>query len=563
MMNERHLAIHFGRSYSGYAFSFQTQQRQDRIMIPSWGVEYGQRNAKTPTSILFDEDQKFLAFGYDAMMKYTRLTTKLNRKKHYLFEHFMKELYDKEIHRNLMMTAKNGAQMKAMIVFSDSLRYFKDHALNHIAQNTSGRKVSASDVTWVLTVPAIWHPAAKQFMREAAIEAGLVTDSEPEKFLIALESEAAFVYCKQLPSEGFIAEETFQETLEQNPGTQFMVVDCGGETIDITVHEVMEEGHLKKLHAASANDMGGQAVDRKFTSFLKYIFSEEIFMEFEHEYPAEVPKLQCDIALIKSSDGDVLISCPFSFQAIARRKQSIESYFEGVHGAEWYDGRILIKEQQLRSCFTDSLWATADKIKQIMKNNELNIESMLLIGGYAESPMLRDFMTKHFSSRCRVLCPVEPQFAIIKGAVMYGKQPKVVKSCAPTYCVSENMLLDESIHKGKNKYVNSEGHECYNVCTEKLVSKGESVLSDEFQTFTFSPTDNQITMAFKFDRTRRQNVKCVDESGAEPIGSFTVGIPISNRGLNREVSLEMKFGFTEMKVTVTDIDSKEKGINQT
>lgn len=69
-----------------------------------------------------------------------------------------------------MITAKNGAQMKAMTVFSESLRYLKDHALDRIEKHTAGKKFIASDVTWVLTVPAIWHAAAKQFMREAAIE---------------------------------------------------------------------------------------------------------------------------------------------------------------------------------------------------------------------------------------------------------------------------------------------------------------------------------------------------------------------------------------------------------
>ena len=63
--------------------------------------------------------------------------------------------------------------MEAMKVFSESLRYLKDHALNMVKEHTSGRKFSASDVSWVLTVPAIWEPAAKQFMREAAIQVSL------------------------------------------------------------------------------------------------------------------------------------------------------------------------------------------------------------------------------------------------------------------------------------------------------------------------------------------------------------------------------------------------------
>ena len=63
--------------------------------------------------------------------------------------------------------------MEAMKVFSESLRYLKDHALNMIRKHICGRTFSASDVSWVLTVPAIWNPAAKQFMREAAIQVSL------------------------------------------------------------------------------------------------------------------------------------------------------------------------------------------------------------------------------------------------------------------------------------------------------------------------------------------------------------------------------------------------------
>lgn len=60
--------------------------------------------------------------------------------------------------------------MKALKVFSESLRFLKDHALTKIGENTGGRKFIATDVTWVLTVPAIWPAAAKQFMREAAVK---------------------------------------------------------------------------------------------------------------------------------------------------------------------------------------------------------------------------------------------------------------------------------------------------------------------------------------------------------------------------------------------------------
>ena len=36
-----------------------------------------------------------------------------------------------------------------------------------------GHKVNKDEIRWVITVPAIWRPQAKQFMREAAYEVNM------------------------------------------------------------------------------------------------------------------------------------------------------------------------------------------------------------------------------------------------------------------------------------------------------------------------------------------------------------------------------------------------------
>lgn len=58
--------------------------------------------------------------------------------------------------------------MEALTVFTEALRYLKKDAMKTIAKTTEGREFIPSDFTWVLTVPAIWDPSAKQFMRKAA-----------------------------------------------------------------------------------------------------------------------------------------------------------------------------------------------------------------------------------------------------------------------------------------------------------------------------------------------------------------------------------------------------------
>lgn len=64
----------------------------------------------------------------------------------------------------------NGKRAEAKTVFAHSIRFLRDEAVKFIRQETGDDGFKVDDILWVLTVPAIWNPRAKQFMREAAYE---------------------------------------------------------------------------------------------------------------------------------------------------------------------------------------------------------------------------------------------------------------------------------------------------------------------------------------------------------------------------------------------------------
>jgi len=57
--------------------------------------------------------------------------------------------------------------MSAMKIFSMAINYMRNHIMDLLKQQVTG--IEQSDIKFVLTVPAIWSDASKQFMREAAI----------------------------------------------------------------------------------------------------------------------------------------------------------------------------------------------------------------------------------------------------------------------------------------------------------------------------------------------------------------------------------------------------------
>ena len=64
-----------------------------------------------------------------------------------------------------MINAANGKALPLLTVIAKCLHYMRNVTISHLDKQFShpNRKIQ-----WILTVLAIWSPAAKQMMREAA-----------------------------------------------------------------------------------------------------------------------------------------------------------------------------------------------------------------------------------------------------------------------------------------------------------------------------------------------------------------------------------------------------------
>ena len=92
------VAIDFGTTYSGFAFSFNKDQGDDSIFMNTvWVNEQGHRTSKTPTCLLLKPDQSFDSFGYKAVEKYTNLKSLSEEKEYFFFQHFKMFLHNDEV----------------------------------------------------------------------------------------------------------------------------------------------------------------------------------------------------------------------------------------------------------------------------------------------------------------------------------------------------------------------------------------------------------------------------------------------------------------------------------
>lgn len=333
------VAIDFGTCRSGYGFASVKQPTQI-ICEQKWPNRIP--SLKTRTDVLLRPDLSLVCFGDAALRDYLEMDAK-GRKEFLFFSGFKMCLYGTFKERPVVKAA-NGKLVSAQVVFSRCLAFFKMHALERLKESTKGL-IAFEDVLWVLTVPAIWSPAAKEVMREAAHEGlELKTITDQQRLVLALEPEAASLCCR--------AREALVNPAEFKTGSKWIVLDCGGGTVDTTVHELSENGSLKEICAASGGDWGVLKVDAAFVALLGTIFGAEVMEQFKDLYGAEYAEMMADFDALKQTVAptDVRprrLRIPISFlthlQQVTVGKKTVEHFVNRYNNGD--EGREKEKEK--------------------------------------------------------------------------------------------------------------------------------------------------------------------------------------------------------------------------
>lgn len=91
------VAIDFGTTFSGFAFSFNYKEGEKGIhMNKEWGADQGCSTLKTPTCLLLNPDKSFNSFGYEAEDRYAELEEE-EAQEYYYFENFKMILHNDQV----------------------------------------------------------------------------------------------------------------------------------------------------------------------------------------------------------------------------------------------------------------------------------------------------------------------------------------------------------------------------------------------------------------------------------------------------------------------------------
>ncbi|XP_019859370.1 PREDICTED: heat shock 70 kDa protein 12A-like [Amphimedon queenslandica] len=519
----------------------------------------------------------------------------------------------------MFIVSSNDTKCYLVEVIAFILQYLKKELSNHLVQSGSG--VQISDFDWVITVPAIWQSRGKRMMREAAYQAGLCTtyktidrfiqvgygmpkqdEDNPDKLSLALEPEAAAIYCQTMSSKAMPDHCKIDGSIKSD---RYLVIDIGGGTVDITAHRHNEEQGIEVITEPIGNDCGGMKVNQEFSKLLQKIVKDEGCCAFSRfldtkesgvlaTRKAIINKLlnlfetakvtfgntACgkDSLPVGQDDDDIAIELPYQFVEF----YGVEEIESGVAALqddriELDDTTLYMKFSLVAELFQPAIDGILSCTASVLERLKGDIDTIYLVGGFGGCKYVYEKIStlnqaKYKEHNIRIIVPKDHSLAVAQGAVKYRLEPDIICSRIMDATYGTDICPPYLPGRHDRKYfvgIDSRGIPRRRDVLLHYVDRGEVIKSDEVVTAELCPlSDAAKSMKIDLYSTLDKDLEYIKDEEEKPIpsvrkiGQIEVDMP-NQESLPREkrlVEMTMDFSHTEIQVrahyTVTGMQVK-------
>ena len=313
---------------------------------------------------------------------------------------------------------------------------------------------------------------------------------------------------------------------------------------------------------------GGIKVNQQFESLLDELFGAEKIKKYREQNPSDWISLMNEFEGKKRGkrilDSGLMtnIRLPRSFVSMVNQSRSPAMKNYGDREVKLKNNEYLsLSSGMMKKLFTPVVERIKNHLKTLKAKPRLSkVQTVLLVGGFADSVFLQEEIKKEFSQGCRVLIPHHANTAVVQGAVIFGKKPTKIteRVMSTTYGAGCTENFIEGFHLEEKRFLVDGVEKCRDVfwCfvkENKVVKLGEKI------TKTYHPLRADRTrLKFGFYVTSNPNTQYITEPGVTKIGSLVVQSPDTWRGKDRDIEVSMYFGGTEITATAWDISSGSK-----
>jgi molecular chaperone DnaK (HSP70) len=359
------------------------------------------------------------------------------------------------------------------------------------------------------------------------------------------------------------------------PGTTFMIVDCGGGTVDLTTRKLLKDRQLGEVTERSGDYCGSTFIDNEFLKVLRKILGDRTIDSLREKHYGQMQYMIqnfCSYAKIpftgeksefKSYVLDLEDVVPVVMQYVTEEVQ------EKMEENEWC---IEFGYDDIKSLFDPVVDRIIKLIQVQLDNNRETCSAMFLVGGFSQSKYLQKRIKQKFQQRIKnknISVPAHPIAAISRGAALYGlsmknSEPNSEIIDPPKFVIDERMLKYTYGIRVSPKWKEGDPIERRrsNGRIRKfrcIARRGTAVKVDqEFSVMQLPAFPDQDSIKFHIYYTTEYDAQYCDEVGMEKLGSLSVSLPDVHLGIDRPILFGLTFG--RMEITAT-AKNKHNGQN--
>ena len=301
-----------------------------------------------------------------------------------------------------------------------------------------------------------------------------------------------------------------------------------------------------------------------FVKLLNELIGEERVTKYAKENPADWLVLMNDFEgkkqgfrILKNKTTNIRVPASFSTLTKKVKRSALKCHGESditLRTNEY----ICLSSKVMKGLFKPVLDCIKEHLTTVLRRPRLSkVETMLLVGGFSDSALLQEELRNEFSKRYRVLVPRDAVTAVLKGAVLFGKNPAKIteRVVGATYGVRCARPFDERSDPKENRFF-ADGREMCKDIFSCLIKENETVRIGENVTRVYFPIcANATLLTIAFYVADNPDVRFVTDQGLTEIGSVNVQSPDTSLGRKRVIEVTLHFGGTEIVSTAVDITS--------
>lgn len=366
-----------------------------------------------------------------------------------------------------------------------------------------------------------------------------------------------------------------KQAAKLHEGVTYIVADCGGGTVDLTLHQIQKNGKLKELYKASGGAWGSIGIDYHFEMLLVSIFGLSFIERFIKFYPISWLELMRSFE-VKKRCFDPYRECasnipfPFSFVEAFRRtqkrtvEQAINNY--GDPTVQWSSqGNLRLLPRAMNSLFEPVVDNVTKHIHKVLSYpSAKDVKYLFMVGGFSESPVLQESILNEFGGLCQVVIPRDVGLCTIKGAVLFGLDTTIVqiRNAALTYGVGCLHSFNPKVHPLHKKVIKNDSKEWCTDIFDTFVTVNQPISLGKKITRFYNPACNGLrsTVISIFASENEYNT-FVTDPGVMKVAELKLQIPppsstdtsvAAGTRVTRELKVTMDFSSTEVAVTALD-----------